>query len=89
MLLKRLKELAIPALLSLIFIVLTGLIGGDTIPIPFLQQFCFMFHLIPFGIGFAGGDTYQIILYYLVLWLVLSLLFLGIKHLIRPMRVKT
>jgi hypothetical protein len=84
MLLKRVKKLIIPALLAVVFILLTALIGGGVIDIEFLQPLCFMFHIVPFGIGFAGGGSYLVVIYYLVLWIILTFLFLGIKRLIKP-----
>jgi hypothetical protein len=75
----RFKALIAPALFAIGFIVLTAVFasGGSG----WLQSFCFYFHLIPFGIGFAGGGNFGIVLYYLILWVVLSILFLGIKQL--------
>ncbi|HZX57142.1 MAG TPA: hypothetical protein VFE54_00395 [Mucilaginibacter sp.] len=77
---KRLKELIIPAITAVAFILLTGYLAFNSIG--WLADACFMFHLFPFGIGFSGGGGLVILIYYLVLWLVLTVLFLGIKRLI-------
>jgi hypothetical protein len=80
---KRFKDLLIPGLLSVVFIFLTGYIAFSSIDLGSLKSFCFYFHLIPFGVGFAGGGA-VIFFYYLILWIVLTLLFSGIKHFIKP-----
>ena len=80
----RIKELIIPALLAVVFILLTALIGAGVIDIEFLLPLCVIFHIIPFGIAFAGGGLYLVIIYYLVLWIILTFLFLVIKGLIKP-----
>ena len=41
-------------------------------------EFCFLFHLIPFGIGFSGGSVLYIIGYYIILFLVLWLIGFGV-----------
>jgi uncharacterized protein YycO len=40
-----------------------------------LLEFSFMFHLIPYGIGFTGGTSILSFIYYIILWLLLSLIF--------------
>ncbi len=79
---KRLKELLIPAILAVAFIFLTAVVAGGGYGPGFLVEFCFLFHLYPFGIGFAGADTSFILPYYIALWVVLTLVFLGIRRLI-------
>lgn len=62
------------SIISAVFILLTGWISfSHTISILF--EFTFIFHLIPFGIGFTGGATILIFVYYFLLWIGLSLLF--------------
>jgi hypothetical protein len=79
---KRLMELIIPAGLSIAFIILTAFIGSGEYFGGTLQQFCFMFHVIPFGIGFSGGENYLAVIYYFILWIALTFMFLGIRRLI-------
>ncbi len=79
---KLIKELMFPAVLSLAFIILTAVIGSGEYFGGALQQLCFMFHVIPFGIGFSGGENYLSVIYYIVLWLALTFMFLGIRRLI-------
>ena len=59
---------------SFLVIILTA-IFGLFYPI---SDFCFLFHLIPFGIGFSGGSVLYIIGYYIILFLVLWLMGFGI-----------
>jgi hypothetical protein len=66
------RTLFLSGLISVIIILLTGWIGAYS-NISGLQEICFYFHLIPFGIGFSGGNTSSIIIYYLILWIVLAL----------------
>jgi len=82
--LKRLKVLILPAILSVVFIIATALVSvSNVFMLTGFGQFCFMFHLYPFGIGFSGGDTSKVVIYYLLLWLVLTILFLGLIYLIK------
>lgn len=61
------------SIISVLFIFVTGWIAfGHAMSVVF--EFAFLFHLIPFGIGFAGGASVLILLYYLLLWAGLSLL---------------
>jgi len=78
---KRLKELLIPAILAIAFIFLTAFGANGNFGFGWLSSFCFNFHLIPFGIGFAGGGGIIILVYYVALWLVLTTLFIGIGRL--------
>jgi hypothetical protein len=78
---KLFKELLFPAIFSIVFIFLTGWIAFGPVDLGPLRQFCFYFHLFPFGLGFSGStDTFPVLIYYFVLWLVLTVLFLGIKR---------
>ncbi len=79
----RLKKLIAPALLALCFIIITAIVSQSGYTLDSLGQFCFMFHIIPFEIGFSGGETYLIWIYYPILWLLLTLLFSWIGHLTR------
>lgn len=61
------------SIISVLFILLTGWIAfGHAMSVAF--EFAFLFHLIPFGIGFTGGASILIFLYYILLWAGLSLL---------------
>jgi len=75
----RFKEVLFAAIFALAFIFLTGY--GATVGSGWLMEFCFMFHLYPFGLGFAGGGGVAVMVYYLILWAALTILFLGIKRL--------
>ena len=77
---KRLKELMIPAIVAVAFIFLTGYLAFNSIG--WVADACFIFHLFPFGIGFSGGGGSVILVYYVGFWVVLTLLFLGVKRLI-------
>jgi hypothetical protein len=77
---KLFKELLFPAIFSIVFILLTAWIAFGAVDPGPLRQFCFYFHLLPFGIGFSGGDTTAILIYYPALWLVLTVFFLGLKR---------
>jgi hypothetical protein len=79
---QRLRELIRPAIFAIIFIFLTAYLSSSGYCPEFLFQFCFLFHVYPFGIGFSGGDTYLVLIYYIVLWIVLTILFLGMWRLI-------
>jgi hypothetical protein len=66
------KRILMSGIIAFIFITLTGW-NGLHAHTPFIWEYCFVFHLIPFGIGFSGGQFIYIILYYILLWLILSL----------------
>gem|GEM_PF-5843532 len=74
---KKLTPYILSALISALVILLTGWIAFSS-NISILHDICFYFHLIPFGIGFSGGSTISIILYYSILWIVLALVMLPI-----------
>lgn len=67
------KSFLISFIISVVFLVLTGWIGLK-LHIEPIWEFCFMFHLIPYGIAFGGGSVFFILLYYLILLLVTTLL---------------
>jgi hypothetical protein len=78
---KLLKELLFPAIFSIVFIFLTGWIAFGGMYLGPISSFCFYFHLIPFGIGFSGSnDTSIVLIYYIALWLILTVFFLGTKR---------
>jgi hypothetical protein len=61
------------SIISILFIGLTGLILISK-SLSVFYEFAFLFHLIPFGIGFSGGMTIWIYVYYFFLWVALSFL---------------
>jgi len=75
--LKKLKELITSAVMAGVFIFVSGIVGFSHV-MGWFSTFCFYFHLIPFGIAFSSRNGGFIILaYYLLLWVVLTLFFLG------------
>jgi len=79
---QRLKKLIAPALLALCFIILTAIISQSDYSLSAFGRFCFLFHTIPFQIGFSNnGELYFVWIYYPILWLLLTLLFAWIGHL--------
>jgi len=80
----RLKKLVAPALLALCFIIITAIVSQSEYSVTDFGRFCFLFHTIPFQIGFSdAGEIYFVWIYYPILWLVLTLLFSWIGHLAR------
>ncbi|MEX2596467.1 MAG: hypothetical protein WEC59_06000, partial [Salibacteraceae bacterium] len=70
---KKYSVIITSSIISALFILVTGWISfGNAMSVAF--EFAFIFHLIPFGIGFTGGASIIIYLYYLLLWVGLSLL---------------
>lgn len=70
---KKYSVIFTSSIISVLFILVTGWIAfGNAMSVAF--EFSFLFHLIPFGIGFTGGASILIYLYYLLLWGALSLL---------------
>lgn len=69
---KKRKLILTSGFLSAFWLILTGWLayGVDT---P-LFDFSFLFHLIPWGIGFSEGTTIFFYLAYLLTWFVLSLI---------------
>jgi hypothetical protein len=49
-------------------------------------EFCFLFHLIPFGIGFSAGSVLYIFGYYIILFLLLWLMGFGILKFFRQIK---
>ncbi len=78
---ERSKRLLLSSLISIIFIVVTaffGLINGA-------NEFCFLFHLIPFAVEFSGGSILITIAYYIVLFAIIGLIVFGF---IKPSKEK-
>lgn len=70
---KKYSVIITSSIISILFILVTGWISfGNAMSVAF--EFAFIFHVIPFGIGFTGGASIMIYLYYLLLWIGLSLL---------------
>jgi hypothetical protein len=70
---KKYSVIITSSIISILFILVTGWISfGNAMSVAF--EFAFLFHLVPFGIGFTGGASIFIYLYYLLLWIGLSLL---------------
>lgn len=85
----RLKKLIAPVLLALCFIIITAIVSQSEYSVTGFGRFCFLFHTIPFQIGFSDdGDIYFVWIYYPVLWLLLTLLFAWTGHLARMIRAK-
>ena len=57
---------------SLIFILLTVL-GGLYFQVSGLKEFCYIFHVIPFGLSYTEGLNAWVYLYYIALWFFVSL----------------
>ena len=66
---QQIKRAVISTLIAALFLILTAL-GTIT---GVLHAFCFAFHLIPFGIAYSGGSEVYITLYYIALWMLISL----------------
>ncbi|HRF79773.1 MAG TPA: YiiX/YebB-like N1pC/P60 family cysteine hydrolase [Flavobacteriales bacterium] len=70
---KKYSVIITSIIISVLFIFVTGWIAfGHAMSVS--SEFAFLFHLIPFGIGFAGGASILIFLYYLLLCAGISLL---------------
>lgn len=70
---KKYSVIITSSIISVLFILVTGWIAfGNAMSVAF--EFSFLFHLISFGIGFTGGASILIYLYYLLLWVGLSFL---------------
>lgn len=70
---RKYRVYIVSSIISILFITLTGLIIISN-SLSVLYGFAFLFHLIPFGIGFTGGVTIWIYVYYFLLWVGLSFL---------------
>lgn len=73
------KRKLLSGLISISFIVITvffGLLNG-------VNGFCFLFHLIPFGVGFVGGSILIIIIYYILLFLLIGGVVYGFINLLK------
>jgi hypothetical protein len=67
------KIIVISGLISIAFILLTGWFAFNS-QIPVLFEFSFIFHLVPFAIGFSEGMSFGFYAYYIILWIVLYLI---------------
>ena len=76
---KKYKSSIIGGLLSAFFIILTGFFASSP-QFSGIFDIAFVFHLIPFVIGFSGVSSLLIILYYLIFWLVFTLIFSSIYN---------
>lgn len=79
------KSFLISFIISVIFLALTGWIGLKA-HVEAIWEFCFMFHLIPYGIAFGGGSVLFILLYYLILLLIITLLVKAIIKIVSVLR---
>ena len=69
---QKIKRAVISTSIAALFLILTALIAfyaGTGV----LHTFCFAFHLIPFGIAYGGSSEVYSILYYIILWAIISL----------------
>ena len=69
---KKLKLYILSGFISVIIILLTRWIAINS-NISILSEICFYFHAIPFVIEFLEGITILVILYYFILWVIMSL----------------
>jgi lipoprotein signal peptidase len=74
-----------------IFLIITGFLafntslsGGKMLEV--IHAFCFLFHIVPFGIAYGGGSEVYIALYYTVMWLVVAYAIYFLSLLIRPVK---
>lgn len=76
---KKLTPYFFSAFISLTIILITGWISFYShTSITVLHEICFYFHLISFGIGYSGGSTSLIVLYYVGLWCIITLILIPI-----------
>jgi len=80
---KLVYKLTIPALLSICFIIFTAIIAQSDYSLTPFGRFCFLFNAIPSDIGFLRADNWIFYIYYLLLFILLTLVFWWIGHLIR------
>lgn len=86
---KKITPYFLSALISLTIILITGWIAFYShTSISILHEVCFYFHLIPFGIGFSGGSTSSMVLYYFGLWSVITLVLIPIVKLFNSSKNK-
>ena len=71
---KNIKSYIIGGILSLLFILSTAWLAFGN-HIDNASEIAFLFHLIPFVIGFSGGATTFVLIYYLIFWLILLFVF--------------
>jgi hypothetical protein len=80
----RIKGLLIPALLALLFILITAYIALNSMqnPSSVFAQFCIVFHFLPATISSSSSGIGLIILYYFILWILITFFFISIKRLL-------
>lgn len=72
---QKIKRAVISTSIAALFLILTAQIAFQALGTvaDILYTFCFVFHVIPFGILYSGGSEVYILLYYTLLWVVMSL----------------
>ena len=74
---ENLKKLKLPGILAVVFILVTWL-GENYMGTGRFAQFCFIFHMIPDALRYSGRNGAGLLLdliYYVLFWLVLTLVF--------------
>ncbi len=69
---QKIKRAVISTSIAALFLILTALLAFHGAATGALHTFCFAFHLIPFGIAYGGSSEVYIILYYIILWSIIS-----------------
>jgi len=76
---------------SAFFLIITGFLAfnaslsvGKMLEV--IHAFCFLFHIVPFGIAYGGGSEVYIALYYTVMWLVIAFAIYFLSQLVRPVK---
>ena len=80
---KSLYKLIVPALLSTCFIDFTAIISQGSYSLTSFGRFCFLFNVIPSDVGFLSGGKWIFCIYYPLLFIILTLLFWWVGHLIQ------
>jgi len=78
-------EYIFSGLSAILFIQLTKMLAY-ALPYETMRTIVFSFHLVPFGIGFSGGSVWLIYGYYFVLWVLISLVFVGLYRLFKQIK---
>lgn len=69
----RNKKLVICSGLIGVLFVLTTVWGAFYKNISGFSDFCYVFHLVPFGLSYTEGVSIWVYLYYIILWFLISL----------------
>ena len=80
---KIIDQLIFPGLLATCFIVFTVIISQNDNSRNSFDYFCFLFNAIPSDVGFLPGGEWIFFVYYLFLFVLLTLFFGWTKHLIK------